>query len=364
VQPPYHSDHKYPSYGIDFSNIRAGVLYWQRNEETSVVLSRLMEYLGSEVVNFMYNESLVPDLDIVLVRGPYGSLVPLVKQLIAQPDSKRPSLLYMMSEQLCNPELPEWFRYGAGMLRSRLERAAYVEADNGKWGIRSGLSWLTRKAYRHRYYGDLYWMQRAGVLSKLIVSSYWTADFLRTRGFDPIVLPLSHHPDQWDNLDLERDIPVLWLGKPGSTRRHRLLRQLRADLQARGVEMLMIDGIEHPYVFGKERTLLLSRTKIVVNLVREKWDDNSMRFALAAPRKALIVSEPAFPHTDFVPGVHLVEVTVDRMADTICYYLANEKERRQIVERAYQLITKHSRVKDITRILQEKLRDGSPTKEE
>jgi hypothetical protein len=103
--------------------------------------------------------------------------------------------------------------------------------------------------------------------------------------------------------------------------------------------MVSVDGVEHPYVFGEERTILLNRTKIALNLLREEWDDNSMRYCLAAPNRALIVTEPTLKHTPLRPGVHLVEAPIDRMVDTICYYLEREEERQRIVDQAYQLVT-------------------------
>ena len=104
--------------------------------------------------------------------------------------------------------------------------------------------------------------------------------------------------------------------------------------------MVVVDGIEHPYVFGEERTKLLNRTQVVLNLLRTKWDENAMRYYLAGLNRALIVTEPTLPHHPyFIPGVHLVEAPIGSMVDTICYYLSHEKERQQITESAFQLVT-------------------------
>lgn len=336
---------------VNISGLRVGVIYWQKGEIIRE-LSRLLENLGCEVICFPFDARLPEDLDVVLAIGPYGSLVPLTNQLLACPISRRPAFAFLMSEQLPNPRLPEWFRYGVGMMRSRAERLAFHQQAPGEWRLRPWLSLLTAKATRFRYYGDLYWLHREGILSVLGISSQWTADFLRARGFDPFVQYLGYHPDQWTDLRLDRDVPVLWLGKTGTARRGRLLKRVRAELRERGVEMLVIDGVENPYVFGKERTFLLKRTKIVLNLLRIDWDDNSMRYALAMPRGALVVTEPTYPHTNFIPGVHLVETPIEQMADTICYYLSHEEERQRIVDRAYQLITKHSVVEEMIQILE------------
>jgi hypothetical protein len=312
---------------------------WKEPDEIGTLISSALADLGCEVINLRYEAKLPQALDVVLVYGPFGSLVPLANQLLACPPSRRPLFVLWMTEQFANPDLPEWVRYLGGIIRSRVERLAFRQRAQGEWQLDPRLRWLTMKAHRLRYYGDLYWLQQQGLLSILAVESPWTADFLRAGGFDPIVAYLGTHPSWGADLGLERDIPVLWIGKIGTRRRRHLLSRLRAELRERGVEMLMIDGVENPYVFGEERTILMNRTKIALNLLRAKWDDNSMRYCLAAPNRALIVTEPTLPHTAFLPGVHLVEAPLEQMADTICYYLSHEEERRRIVDQAYQLVT-------------------------
>jgi hypothetical protein len=324
--------------------MRVGVVYWQQSDELAVRISGALEYLGYEAIDFLSTAKLPRELDAVFAYGPFGSLAPLANQLSEIPPAHRPPFAFLMTEQLPNPDLPEWLRYGFGRLRSQAERVAFRRQADGTWQITPWLRWLTTRAYRFRYYGDLYWLQRQGILSVLAVSSLWVADFLRARGFNPIVPPPSYYPDWGADLKLERDIPVVWLGKIATARRGRLLKRVRAELKQRGVEILMIDGIENPYVFGKERTILLNRTKVVLNLLREKWDDNSLRFTLATYNGALIITEPTLPHTPFLPGVHLVEVPIEQIADTICYYLSHEEARRQIVNQAYQLLTQDSTI--------------------
>lgn len=336
----------------DLSNLRAGVVYWAPKDGFSSGISHGLEYLQCQVINFMWNENLPSHLDIVFVWGPLGSLVPLAKQLLAYPRSQRPALVFLMTEQLPNPGLPEWFRYWIGKARSRIERLAYTQPAEGVWKPNRWLRPLITKAYRFRYYGDLYWLHQQGLLPVIWVTSLWTAEFLRARGFDPLVPPPSYNPDHGRDLGLERDISVLWIGKPGSGRRKQLLTRVRAELRERGVEILMIDGEENPYVFGEERTVLLNRTKIALNLLREWWDDNSARYYLAAPNKVLVVSEPTLPHTPFLPEVHRIEAPIEQMADTICYYLSHDEERERIVNQAYELVTGLSGVEGLLQILE------------
>ncbi|NJN54329.1 MAG: glycosyltransferase family 1 protein [Anaerolineae bacterium] len=193
---------------------------------------------------------------------------------------------------------------------------------------------------RFRYYGDLHWLRREGILSLLLLESEVTAEFLRQRGFQPATFTLGSRPDWGANLNLKRDIPVLWLGKAGSRRRQNMLMHLRQQLRVRGVEMMVVDGVEHPYIFGHERTVLLNRTQIVLNLVRHSWDCNSLRFYLAAPNRAMMISEPLLPHIPaIVPGCHYVEVPVAELADTICHYLSEPDKRQHIAQAAHELVT-------------------------
>jgi hypothetical protein len=333
--------------------MRVGVVYWQKDDGIISLISTALQAVGHTVIDLLPGDDLSQNLDLIWVYGPFGSLVPFVRPLLALPPGRRPRLIFSHSEQLPNPSLPEWLRYTAGVTRSRLERLAYAQSAPGTWELRPRLRWLTTRGLRFRYYGDLLWLRQSGLLTVLAFPSPWTSSFLRARGFDVVTTngALGTGMDWGSDLKLERDIPILWLGKPGSKRRARLLAQIRAELQARGVEMMVVDGIEHPYVFGEERTVLLNRAQIVLNIIRAPWDDNAMRYYLAAPNRALIVTEPMLPHTPFVPGVHLVESPIDTMTDTLCYYLEHEDERARIVEQAYQLVSGMSLEKNIRQLL-------------
>jgi hypothetical protein len=320
--------------------LRVGILKWKQNDAISKGLVRGIDLLEHIPVEFPQGVTLPDNLDLVIAHGPFGSLVPLCKQLIRMAPGQRPAFALIMTEQLPSPALPEWFRFNLGKARSWVERLAYTYSSaNGCWRVAPSMDRLLGKGTRYRYYGDLYWMRDQGILSVLALWSYWTADFLRARGFDPLVLSGGIQQDWGRDLQLERDIPVLWIGKPGSARREKMIHSLREQLRLRNVEMVVVDGKEQPYVFGEKRTVLLNKTKIVVNLLREPWDDNSMRYALAAHNRALVVTEPTLPHTSHRPGVHVVEAPFEQMADTICHYLAHEEERQRIVENAYQLIS-------------------------
>lgn len=318
---------------------RVGVVFWKKETDLLSLISGTARDLGCEVTNFPADSRVPQGLDVVLACGPFGSLAPLGSQLSRMPPGERPALALWMTEQFSNPALPAWAQYLAGVTRSHLERLAYRETETGVWQLNPCFQPLIRRAHRLRYFGDLKWLRAAGVLTVLAVGSRWIARYLNARGVDAGVAFIGAHPSWGADLKLERDVPVLWLGKVASSRRRRVLQAVRADLRRCGLDMLMVDGEEHPYVFGDERTRLLNRARVVLNILREPWDNHSLRYFLAAPNRAMIVTEPTYPHTPFEPGVHLVAAPVDQLANTIAHYAQHDAERSQIAERAYALVT-------------------------
>jgi hypothetical protein len=193
---------------------------------------------------------------------------------------------------------------------------------------------------RYRYIGDYYSASRHGLLSIFADSSAIYAGIHRKHGLPTTYFPWGSAPAWYEDLNLPRDIDVLWLGKRGSQRRSQLLDKLRDELTPHGVNFRVIDNIENPYVFGRERTVMLNRAKITLNITRTWFDDNFSRFSMAAPNRSLIVSEPMLPHClEYKAGVHYVSAHIEELSATILHYLAAEDERRTIVDNAYRLLT-------------------------
>lgn len=317
---------------------RIAVVHWHDGEELADLFGDVIGALGHEVVPIAANQPLPQDLDAVFVHGPFGSLVPLGNQLAQRPAGRRPALLLWLTEQFWDPRLPDWLSVPIARARSRAERFAF-HADNGTWTLVPQRRWLTRRGLRFRYFGDILWLTQTGSLSLLAVPSRINQQFLHRLGIPAEVAYCGAHP-RWEAQQAgERDIPVLWLGKPGSPRRARALATLERDLQARGIALHRVDGIANPAVFGDARARLLRRTKIIVNLVRQPWDCNVLRFYLSAPNRTLMITEPLLPHAPIQPGVHVVESPLATMADTIAHYLADATARERISDAAYHLVT-------------------------
>src|SRR6185503_16508520 len=108
------------------------------------------------------------------------------------------------------------------------------------------------------------------------------------------------------DLKLERDIDVLWMGKRRNGRRSDLIDRVRAELAQHGVQMYMADGVERPFIFGEERTRLLNRTKIALN-VKTRWFNSgfTFRFHTVAGNRCVVVSELFLPHVSrYQAGEH------------------------------------------------------------
>jgi hypothetical protein len=312
--------------------MRIGVGSWQTDDHIARLLREGSERLGHTAIALDAHGKLPDGLDVLLIHGPQGSPLNLALQLEALPAAGRPKLAFWHTEQFWNPTLPSGPAKLVCDLRSGLERFAYRRQGPAIWQPRNPWRRLTQRALRLRYFGDLRWLQRTGLLTVVAATSRWMASFLNARGVRASLAYFGADPSWGEDLGLERDIDVLWLGKIATDRRGALLRQIRAELDRRGVKLVVVDGVEHPYVFGKERTILLNRTKVVLNVLRMPWDNHSIRFYLAAPNCALVVSEPTLPHLPYEDGVHVVYAPLPRLPDVIAHYCRNEGERRQIVD--------------------------------
>ena len=319
--------------------MHVGFIHWEGEGELARAQVETIEAIGHRVTGFYHAERIPSHVDMVFAHGPFGSLAPIGNQLHALPSSRRPPFVLWMSEQLWNPKLPTIMGGILSRLRTILERNAFQQSTKGLWQLKSRWRWPTTKALRFRYYGDIQWLQREDVLSVVAVPSDRIVNFLKQRGIRAILARNGYFLESSADLGLKRDIKVLWLGKPVSRRRSGLLRRIRRRLRQRGVEMLVIDGIENGFVFGAERTRLLNRTKIVLNLLRKPWDSNYLRYLLAMPNRALVVTEPTYPHAPFLNNVHLAVAPHREIVETICYYLSHEEQREAITTQAYEFVT-------------------------
>ena len=314
-----------------------------RNERNGIneVISDELNALGYRSVHFQIG-SLIPDIaEVVFSFGPYGKFLTIPHQLAKLPPGKKPIFVHWNTEGIPDLRIPWKIMSSIAGWRSWVGRVQ--DSRNGSKripGTERLFSLIESRMLRFRYLGDYYYSHRRGWLDIFADTSEVYAEIHRRHGLPTIVAPWGATPQWYKELGLERDIDVLWMGTRGTRRRSRILDRLRSELEANGVRMHVADGIENPFIFGDERTYYLNRSRITLNITRTWYDDNFSRIALAAPNRSLIVSEPVLSHCpSFVAGTHYVSVPVEKLAETILYYLEHEEERLRIVNNVYHMVT-------------------------
>jgi len=144
---------------------------------------------------------------------------------------------------------------------------------------------------------------------------------------------------------LNKDIDVLFIGSMTS-RRQEIINQINGKVQ-----------ISIHRAFGKGMSDLFRCAKIVLNIHAASELDVETRIFEALGCGAFVLTEQLDSHSPFRSGIHLVECTVEEMANQISYYLAHEGERRVIANCGYSTaVQNHSydtRSVEIASILQQ-----------
>lgn len=191
-----------------------------------------------------------------------------------------------------------------------------------------------------RYYRLQEYM-RDGRIDYLFTTTEAKHRLLVEKAYDVPFIPFGYHRSLGEYHGLERDVDVLFLGRLNSGRRAVLLRNLSAELLAQGVKLKIVDSD----CYGAERTELLNRTKISIDLPRVPWDFAIERFLMSMSCGALLVSEGKQSVEPFKAGVHFVQTQASDMADTILRYLRNEREREEISLAAREFVNKEVTLK-------------------
>ena len=175
-----------------------------------------------------------------------------------------------------------------------------------------------------------------GWLDYVFVSNVAKAEFLASRGVRAELAPVGYHPLMGKDLGVDRDIDVVFIGDVSYPRRERILKTLLRDLVSRGIKLMIVGQ----GCFGHERTELLNRARISLNLASHPCSTQGFRFLMSMGCGALVVSESLYNAAPFRVGEHFVQASVADLPNTIAHYLANKSEREEIVRSAHNFITK------------------------
>jgi hypothetical protein len=158
---------------------------------------------------------------------------------------------------------------------------------------------------------------------------------LQRYGLPSAFVPFGHIPGfgRWSGEE-RRDIDALFLGRLNSRRRS-LIRQVQRGLSRAGFELKVITRD----CYGEERTELLNRTMILLNLHKFPWESPGIRLLMAMGCKALVVSEPAPDMQPYLDGQHMVVAPIPALVETLVRYLEDDGARLRIAENAYRFAT-------------------------
>ena len=327
---------------------RVAVVMWKSYDGMAQAISAALAELGYIALPFEWDHPLPDQTDVVFSQGPYGRFLSVPRLLGQLPAQDRPLMVHWNDEGWPDLHLPWPILSGVARARSWVGRLS----DSPSPTLRAlsrlpPMKWLDRRMKRFSYLGDYHYAYRQGWLSLLVDFSRIYAGLHRAHGLPALAVPWGSIPSWSADLRLERDIDVLWMGARASRRRGALLDRVRSGLRQRGIEMYVADNEEHPFIFAAERTRMLNRAKITLNLTRTWYDDNFLRFPIVMPNRSLVVSEPLLPHCpEYVPGTHYVTAPVDQLGETIEHYLMHSEERQRIVDNAYDLVTNELTLKN------------------
>jgi hypothetical protein len=317
---------------------RIGVILPHPRHSHAPALFGALQLVPCEPIALQMHGPWLDQLDGYLLYGPGPSLEAMVEPLKSLHTSK-PNVIVWLTEQTPSPYVP-----------ARLQRSL---ADAGWHGYRAlyhlrkliyasgsgGLPALDSRAVRLRTLGALRWLQREGQLRLLAVLTPSHQRFFARMGIASQVVPFGYHATFGAPLALARDIDVVFVGSLHDRRRARIVGALHKELDRRQVQVVIKDGSrERGYAYGDERTRLVNRSKIMLNIMRQPWDDLVFRMLLAAPNGALLLSEPVADTEPFMPGQHFVMAELAQLADSVAYYLRHPAERESIAERARDFV--------------------------
>jgi hypothetical protein len=288
------------------------------NFGTRHMVTSILEQAGHEVTQIQDGPADFSAESVVWSWGNTNWYPGLYAQLTAMPRAQRPLVVLWHTEPLPPPR-------AAGLPWPRLnwwEAAKCVLRDSNATDVYTNYLVLRR------------WVKE-GIPDVLVAATLGRCGFLSERGIAADWVPLGYEPSYGRDLGLPRDIEVLFLGAQDVPRRNRLLRGLRK----KGIQIEAAGSYVDPSCWGEERTKLLNRTKIMLNLARTPGEFPDLRLILGMANKALVISEPIYRPDPFVAGRHFVSSSIGEMPETIRYYLAHDAERAAINERAHRLIT-------------------------
>ena len=315
-----------------------GIVLFARDDGVCASVMDALRSIGVNAISLPIEEEWPADVETILICGPFAPLSPAIYK-IAQITSPRVILWY--TEQTPSPDIPNaLLRLGAGCswcvnwIAEHLAQSAQI----------SSIQNLVRRIHclgtRLRLSGEIKWLDEQGYLKLLaVLTPSRQRYFAQKLGVPARVIPYGYDKSFGEPLGLERDIDVVFLGSLRDRRRSRIISDLEQKLDRHRIKFVIKDGSPtRGYAFNEERTQLLNRAKIMLNIMRQPWDDAVFRMLFAAPNGVMVISEPVVDISPFEPGKHFVVTSLEHMVETIQYYLSHSQERESFAQNGYDLV--------------------------
>ncbi|MGB2769661.1 MAG: glycosyltransferase [Candidatus Zixiibacteriota bacterium] len=297
------------------------------------IVTSLLSEAGYRVTQVSNERLHLKKTDILWILDNANWFPIVCKQLQTIPKSERPIIVIWHAEPLPPPK-------SAGLPHTRLNLR-----EIGKILLRD-----RRATDVYTNYSRLRALMEDGIPDLLVVSTPARQEFLAEHGLASTFVPLGYHrtEDGYD-MGLHRDIEVLFLGALNIPPRKKLFRRLRRS----GINLIAKGSWFDPDLWGENRTRLLSRTKIFLNLQRYPGELSGARLIMGMANRTLVISEPMYKPGGFIPGKHFVSATSDEMPEIISYYLNHDDERECIATEGHKLVTGELTMeRSISRILE------------
>lgn len=219
-------------------------------------------------------------------------------------------------------------RYYAARMKKKLRQDGY---DSSRVGWRDLFYLAYRQRQLTRHFQDPW-------LDVVVGSTPSRADLLHRLNIPAAFVPVGWHPAWGEPLEpVKRDIDVLFLGHLHRNHcgRTAVLKSLENTLAARGRRLRFISKA----CYGRERTELLNRTKILLDVVRLPWEIPNMRLLIGMSCGAMVMSTGlAGDSRPYRQGEHFVEAPPEVLAEQLMHYLDNEAERERIARRGQRFV--------------------------
>ncbi|MFV1966809.1 MAG: glycosyltransferase [Pirellulaceae bacterium] len=328
-------------------------------DETGAAIEAELVRRGYDVMWAIDGDKRVLDRTALLLVGDarhFGGF----SKLLTREKASRPTTVLWHHEPLLPPETPNATERVA---RALLSDDAYRKLPRGpireiaRWCIRRRRAGIARR-FRREFTkaapcpyeispGELCFAvneaaallehMRWGWIDHLFCTTTPRIQYLASRGIEASHVPMGYHPSLGGELPGQvRDIDVLFLGRFRGTRRGPHVRSLKRLLDQRGIVLTIVDKA----CYGQQRAQLLSRTKVVVNLLSFPWDFPGYRLLFSAACGAMVVSESCGNTEPFVDGTHFVGSRLDDLPRTIAHYLRDEPARSAIAANARKFVTR------------------------